>query len=137
MLSKGDEIPDGEFLFRYIDPEVIPKGQREVPEGIFNTQDRDLSCDWKRIQKSPETSFHVGHGKTRLVIIKVCDAIRNPRNPKQARHAQPAWRQQIIYDPIEDDPDFGPNPAHSLIRGLKKSPIRVALAAHSTWRDRV
>ena len=135
MLSKGDEIPDGEFLFRYIDPDAIPKGQREVPEGIFN--DRDLSCDWERIQKSPETSLHVEQGKTRLVIIEVCDAIRNPRNPKQARHAQPAWRQEIIYDPIEDDPDFGPNLAHSLIRGRKKLLIRVALATHSTWRDLV
>lgn len=133
MLSKGDEIPDGEFLFRYINPDAIPRGQREVPEGIFN--DRDLSCDWERIQKSPETSFHVGHGKTRIVIIEICDEVRNPRNPKQAQHAQPAWRQQIIYDPIENDPDFGPNPAHSLIRGLKRLPIRVALATHSKWRD--
>ncbi|MDN3615861.1 hypothetical protein [Vibrio gallaecicus] len=47
-------ILDGETLFRYADPKILPEGQEELPLSIFN--DKEMSCDWDKYQKSPESS---------------------------------------------------------------------------------
>lgn len=130
----GSDIPDGEILFRYCNPGAFPEGQVEIPGSLFNYP--ELSCDWERLRPDPTTSFHLAEGKTRVIAITVCDAIRNPRNPKRG-NLEPSWRQEIIYAPVSDDDDalHGANEAHSLIRGKKKMAVRDALVAHSVWRD--
>ena len=121
------EIPDGEILYKYCKPEIFPQGQTEIPTSIFN--DLKLSCDWKRYQQNPYSSFHIPEGKTCVIQIIVCDAIRNPKNPKRYGQAVPAWRQDIVHDPVtaEVDPVHGANEAHSLIRGSKKLPVLEAI----------
>lgn len=74
-LSCGDEIPNGEFLFRYCHPKAFPIGQTEIPSGIFN--DEELSCDWEKIRKDPLTSYHIKEGLSVVIKIKVCDEIKN------------------------------------------------------------
>lgn len=121
------EIPDGEILYRYCNPQVFPKGQTDIPTSIFN--DRELSCDWERYQKNPFSSFQIQEGKICVIQITVCDAIRNPTNPKRVGQVEPAWHQDIIHSPVtaEDDPVHGANQAHSLIRGSKKLPVVEAI----------
>ena len=133
--SPGDEIPDHEVLYRFCRPEAFPPGQMEIPCGLF--ADRSLSCDWKKMRGDPSTSRHVAEGKTRVIWITVCDEIRNPRNPKRDGQLVPEWRQAITYAPTTDadDPGHAANDAHSLVTGLKKQPVRQALAANSTWTD--
>jgi hypothetical protein len=136
---KGDIIPDGEFLYRYVNPQSFPDDQTDVPFGIFI--DEELSCDWAAIQKEPEYSFHISEGKTTIVEIAVCDAVRNPRNPERIKQDQPAWRQTIIHDPKvkgEDPshPDVD-NPSHSLIKGLKRIHVTKAIAKNSRMYKRV
>lgn len=126
------EIPNGETLYRYVRPEAFPNGQSAIPAGVF--QDTQLSCDWAKHQATPEESFHVGQGKSRIIVISVCDEIRNPRNPKRTGIIEPDWRQEIVHDPVVD-PTHGYLEAHSLIKGRKKKPICDVLIAHSTWRD--
>jgi hypothetical protein len=106
---------------------MLPEGQAEIPASIFN--DRELSCDWERYRKDPFTSYHIKEGKICVIQITVCDAIRNPKNPKRVGQAVPDWRQDIIHSPItaEDDTVHGANEAHSLIRGLKKLPVLEAI----------
>ena len=96
--------------------------------------DIELSCDWARFCPDPTKSRHVVEGKTRVIEISVCDEIKNPRNPKREGELVPDWQQQVIYDPIED-PDHGPNDAHSLIKGRKKMAVSNAIASNSIWWD--
>ncbi len=125
------EIPDGEILFRFCRPEALPKDQVGVPPSIFN--DPNLSCDWRRYRADPMTSFLIAEGQSVVVEIEVNDDIRNPGNPKRSGEIVPAWRQEIIHDPVsaDMDPTHGENPAHSLIRGPKKKAVIDALMKHS------
>lgn len=131
----GEEsvIPDGEVLYKYLYPKAIPSGQTEIDPGMFCQ--KEMSCDWARIQKTPEKSFHIEEGKTIIASITVCEAIRNPRNPKNKGEIEPAWRQDIVHDPIDEDPKNGANPSHSLIAGKKKGPVLAAIANNSTWKE--
>jgi hypothetical protein len=136
---KGDIIPNGEFLYKYVKPETFPDDQTEIPFGIF--QDESLSCDWAAIQKNPERSFHIAEGKNLIVRISVCDEIKFPCNPEQPRHKQPAWEQKIEHDPIakgedQSHPDIA-NPSHSLINGKKKNHITKAIARNSVIYKKV
>ena len=110
----NDEIPNGEVLFRYCNPAAFPDGQLEIPISIF--MDRSLSCDWKLFRQDPSTSFHIAEGKTRIIQINVCEAIRNPVNPKRSTQIIREWHQSIIYSPI------------NMYLGLIKLPIKVLLA---------
>ena len=88
-----------------------------------------MSCDWERYQKDPLSSFHMLEGRNCVIQITVCDAIRNPTNPKRIGKIEPAWHQDIINAPVaaEDDTVHGANQAHSLIRGSKKIPVLEAI----------
>ena len=121
------EIPDGEILYRYCNPKMLPEGQNELPISIFD--DREMSCDWERYQKDPYSSCHIQEGKICIIQITVCDAIRNPTNPKRVGQIVSDWHQDIIHSPVtaEDDPVHGANQAHSLIRGLKRMPVKEAI----------
>lgn len=127
-------IPNGEVLFRYVRPEAFPPGQIEIPDAIFN--DKALSCDWKRFRPDPQSSKHVLHGKSVVVSITVCDGIRNPTNPKNSDKAEASWHQTIIHNPVtaEEEPVFGENPAHVLIRGKKKAAVRHQMKINSSWK---
>lgn len=127
-----NEIQDGDILYRYIFPSVFPEGQTELPVAIFN--DTELSCDWKRYQSCPASSPHVKNGRTMVVSIQVCDAIRNPVNPKRTGELVPAWRQEFVYDPLEikENNEFTPNESHSLILGKKKIAVTTAIRENST-----
>jgi len=127
MEIQDRQIPDGEFLYRYCNPKIFPEGQIDIPTSIF--YDREMSCDWEHYRKDPFTSYHIKEGNTCVIQITVCDAIRNPKNPKRIGQTVPAWRQDIIHSPVseEDDPVHGANQAHSLIRGLKKMAVREAI----------
>lgn len=128
------QIADGEILYRYASPEAFPPGQDEIPTSIFN--DSELSCDWEKLQSAPESSLHVRHGRTVIVAITVCDAIRNPVNPKRTATVVPEWKQDILHDPLLADPtdQFTPNAAHALVKGRKKAPVTDALRINSTIR---
>ena len=106
---------------------MFPEGQTDIPTSIFN--DREMSCDWERYQKNPFSSFHIREGKSCVIQITVCYAIRNPKNPRRVGQVEPAWRQDIIHSPVtaEDDTVHGANQAHSLIRGSKKMPVVEAI----------
>jgi len=123
-------------LFRYAKPNAFPEGQSELPTGIF--QDPNLSCDWKKFRMDPYSSFHIQEGKSVVVLINVCDDIRNPKNPKRKGEIVDDWKQEIFHDPItkEDDPIHGANGAHSLIRGKKKKAVVDALIANSDFYQR-
>lgn len=127
-------INDGEILYRYAKPTAFPEDQVDIPACVFN--DSDLSCDWAALQTTPEASVHVTHGKTVIIEISVCDAIRNPRNPRNAGAAEAAWKQEILHDPLDAIPDdvFTPNQAHSVIRGKKKAGVTDAIRAASKIR---
>lgn len=126
-LPAETEIPDGEILYRYCNPKIFPEDQEDIPKSIFS--DREMSCDWERYQKDPFASYHIEEGKICVIKITVCKAIRNPKNPKRIGQIVPEWRQDIIHYPVtaEDDPVHGVNQAHSLIRGVKKLPVREAI----------
>ena len=84
----------------------------------------------------PSESPHVRIGNKLVIEITVCDDIRNPKNPKSKGRLEPAWRQEIIHDPTSE-PVYGveyDNNSHSLIRGLKRKPVREALVANSKLR---
>ena len=138
---KGDIIPNGEYLYRYVNPAALPEDQIEIPYGIFQDQSKSLSCDWAAYQVEPENSIHIKEGKNVIVRIQVCEEIRNPYNPKQPKQLQPAWHQKIEHDPIDIGEDiFHPeiaNSSHSLISGLKKAPIAKAIAENSIIYRRV
>lgn len=127
-------IGDGEILYRYADPAILPEGQTELPASIFN--DKEMSCDWSQLQLEPEESYHVQIGRKLLVSIAICDGIRNPENPKRSGQKVEEWRQEIVHDPLAakaDDP-FTPNPSHALIKGKKKSAVTSVIKANSTHR---
>jgi len=126
-LPTQTEIPDREILYRYCNPKIFPEDQTDIPTSIF--YDREMSCDWERYRKDPFTSFHIEEGNTCVIQITVCDAIRNPTNPKRVGQKVPEWHQDIVHSPVttEDDPRHGANQAHSLIRGLKKMAVREAI----------
>jgi hypothetical protein len=127
------EIANGEILYRYANPNVLPSGQSELPTAIFN--DSELSCDWKALQPAPESSIHVIQGKNMVVGIHICDAIRNPKNPKSNGESVDAWKQNIVHNPLEEiqnDP-YTPNQAHSLIQGKKKAAVVCAIRDNSTY----
>jgi hypothetical protein len=126
------QIADGEVLYRYAKPAAFPEGQEGIPLSIFN--DKEMSCDWRKLQEKPETSLHVKNGTSVIVSIQVCDAIRNPVNPKQTNTMVVEWKQEIVHDPLVEDPDnpFTPNEAHSLIKGKKKAAVLDALRENST-----
>lgn len=130
-MAKGDPIPDGQILFRYAKPSAFPEGQSELPSSLFN--DPELSCDWQAYRANPETSFHIQEGRTEIVAITICDAIRNPTNPKRQGEKVAAWQQAIIHDPLsqEDDPQHGANEAHALIKGKKKMAVVNAIRDNS------
>jgi len=130
-LPAETEIPDNEILYRYCNPGIFPKGQTKIPASIFN--DPELSCDWERYQKDPFTSIQIAEGKTCVIKITVCDAIRNPTNPRNSGQVEPKWRQEIIHSPVaaEDDPVHGANQAHSMIRGRKKAAVQEAIRDHA------
>ena len=126
-------IQDGEVLYRYANPHVFPAGQTELPLSIFN--DALLSCDWQRLKAAPEASLHVAHGRNMIVSISICDAIRNPANPKRVGVQVPEWRQEIVHDPLpptEADP-FTPNASHALIKGAKKGAVTTAIRENSRY----
>ena len=125
------QICDGEILYRYAKPEAFPPGQEEIPTSIFN--DKELSCDWEKLQANPELSLHVESGKSVIVAITVCDAIRNPVNPRRTNQMVDAWKQEIVHDPLAHDPsdNFTPNEAHALVKGLKKVAVTDALRQNS------
>jgi len=124
-------IPNGEHLYRYVNPKAFPKGQEEIPTTIF--QDSELSCDWEKYQNDPYNSYHVKQGKSIIVKIEVHNDIKNVENPKRLGTIVREWCQEIIHAPIsdEDDPVNGANFSHSLIKGLKKSAVTKAIAKHS------
>ena len=126
-------INNGEILFRYAKPSILPEGQDELPLSIFN--DPSMSCDWMRHREDPETSPHIDHGRNLIVSITVCDEIRTPRNPKGKGEIVDAWLQQIIHDPIgeEDGSPFTPNESHALIEGKKKAAVTTAIRKNSTY----
>lgn len=133
--TEEDAIPDGEILYKYLYPKAIPPGQEEIDPGVFSQ--KEMSCDWAKIQQTPEESFHIKEGKTIIASISVCEAIRHPRNPKNKGEIEPAWRQHIIHDPItaNEDPKNGANLSHSLIYGKKRGPVQDAIASHCSWRE--
>jgi hypothetical protein len=130
---KGDIIPNGEFLYKYLNPKSLPEGQSEIPFGIFS--DNELSCDWAQLQKKPEQSFHIKEGKNIIIRILVCDEIRKPCNPKVPNTPQPQWEQSIEHDPIKKGEDLShpliENLSHSLIKGSKKVHVTKAIASKS------
>ena len=73
-------------------------------------------------------------GKTRVIAITVCDEIKNPRNPKREGQLVPAWKQEVIYNPIVE-PNHGLNTAHTLINGSKKMAVCNAIVENSVWWD--
>lgn len=118
------EISDGEVLYRYAYPKVLPEGQDELPVSIFT--DTEMSCDWSHYQKTPESSPHVAHGRSLIIAISICDEIRNP---KKLGIVVPEMVQQVLHDPTEEvtgDP-FTPNESHSLIKGRKKAIVTIAI----------
>ena len=127
----GYEIPNGEHLFRFFNPQIIPPGQTSIPLAIFN--DTELSCDWEYYRSNPFDSFHIEEGCSRVIQITVCDEIKNIRNPLRIGEIVEAWHQNIIYNPVskEQDEKHGENLAHSLIVGKKKGPVQKALQEHS------
>ncbi len=131
-MTKNQTIPNGETLFRFVNPDSLPEDQEDLPIGIFN--DNELSCDWKKLRPDPGTSFHISEGKTLVIAIEICDEIKNPENPKRLGEKVEAWKQDVIHDPIsnEEDPIHGENEAHSLIRGRKKKAVVDAIRDHST-----
>ena len=131
--SPGSEIPNGEVLDRCAAAMPFPKTRWRYPPSLFG--DIELSCDWAKYRVDPSTSFHVKEGKRRVIAISVCDEIKNPRNPKRIGEVVPAWKQEVVYDPIAEDPVHGPNDAHSLIKGRKKMAVRDAIRAHARWWD--
>jgi hypothetical protein len=38
-MAKGDIIPDGEILFKYVHPRALPDDQKEIPPGIFQMKE--------------------------------------------------------------------------------------------------
>jgi|GEM_PF-1398017 len=132
---KGDIIPNGEFLYKYVNPKSFPADQIEIPHGIFI--DREMSCDWEKIQKHPEKSYHIKEGKNIIIQITVCEEIKMPCNPLQPRHKQPAWEQEVIHDPVDKGEDINhplvENQSHSLIKGLKKPHITKTIASNSKF----
>jgi hypothetical protein len=140
MYQKGDEINNGEYLLLYCRDNMWPPNQDEVPHAVFYENRftgqhsvQELSTDLERIRKNPSTSFHVKTGKPIVVRLFVCDEIKNPR--KSPRHDLPAWKQDIVYDPVtkEDGLPGGENLAHSLVKGVKKQPIGLIFCKHATW----
>lgn len=132
-IKAGDEIPNGELLYRYVLPErlVLPEGQTILPTNFFG--DSDLSCDWQRYCPNPSLACqYVQLHKTIVIAIEVCDEIRNPTNPNNSGRVEVAWRQEILYDPVNDTSiPCGINLAHSVIRGKKKLAVKEAIANHS------
>lgn len=125
--SPGYEIPDGEILYRYFNPKIIPDGQEEIPAAIFN--DPELSCDWAKFKDNPFSSYHITEGRSGVIAITINDNIRNPKNPKRSGQIVQDWHQDIVYDPIMvvDEKGHLPNNAHSLIRGPKKAAVVEAI----------
>lgn len=132
-IKAGDEIPDGELLFRYISPQrfIVPEGQMTLPTNFF--EDGDLSCDWAHYCPNPSRACqYVELKKTVVIAIEVCDEIKNPTNPKNSGKVEEAWRQKVLYDPVSDNTiPCGENLAHAVIRGKKKLPLKEAIANHS------
>jgi hypothetical protein len=123
------DILNGEVLLRYASPEAFPKDQTEIPTSVFN--DLNLSCDWKRLIPNPQFSHHITSGRSVIISITICDEIRRPTNPRGVQ--VPSSFQEVLHDPIPEDEPFGPNEAHSLIRGRKKQEAINALRRNSIW----
>jgi hypothetical protein len=129
------EIPDGEILYRYYDPSAFPPDQVDIPTSIFNSNDGQLSCDWKKYRENIADTIHAKQGRTRVVQITISDSIRNPRNPKNFGKVEVNWHQDIVYNPVSDiyPEKYPDNFAHSLIIGKKKPPILEAIVRNSSW----
>ena len=117
------EIDNAERLYRYVKPSVFPDGQSEIPTVIFN--DKELSCDWEKYQKNPETSFHIKQGREVIIEITVCEEIKNPTNPKRVGEIVLEWKQEVLYAPSKS------NKSHSLIKGKKKSAVTTIIRDNS------
>lgn len=131
---KGDIIPDGEILYKYVKPSSLPADQNDIP--VFLFEQYDLSCDWSKYQFEPEKSFHIEEGKNLILKINVCLEIKKPLNPRKANQPQPAWEQEVLHDPIEkgedkNHPDIE-NFSHSVIRGLKRLHVTSAIQKNSS-----
>lgn len=125
-----EEIPDGEILYRYAFPQAFPEDQEEIPLSVF--QDPELSCDWKKLRNDPRTStHHFEAGRTTIISILICSEIKFPCNPRAIR--VPSAFQEVLHNPILDGEEFGPNEAHSLIKGRKKMEAVTALRKNSWW----
>ena len=140
MISKGDVIPNGHFLFLFVPPFPLPEGQEGVPHSVFQSGQKDMSnmsVDWQAKRPDPYTSFHIGEGKTKVVEIAVCDGIKTPINTSRPHKPapEPNWNQRPQYDPltVEDDPIHGANDAHALVIGSKKLGPAKVLAQFSRW----
>ncbi len=126
-------IKNGDVLYRYADPSVFPEGQELLPISVFC--DTELSCDWADKQAAPEQSPHINSGRNMIISISVCEAIRNPTNPRGRGEVVDSWKQEIAYDPLNavaGDP-FTPNDSHSLIKGRKKGGVTTALRENSVY----
>lgn len=111
-------IADGNILYRYVNPLALPVDQKEIPPAIF--MDGELSCDWERYCEEPLKSIHVQQGKTIILVIHICEEIRNPQINGQMDKSR---HQDIFHDPVENDPGLHDNYAHSLIAGKKRNPV--------------
>lgn len=123
-------IPNNSILFRYINPSVLPIDQKEIPPAIF--MNGELSCDWEEYCKEPQKSIHISQGKTCILVIEVCEDIRNPAingQKEQSRH------QDIFHNPVKDHPVFTDNIAHSLIAGKKRNPVAQNISESTEFYD--
>lgn len=131
---KGDIIPNGEILYRYIKPGSFPDDQKEIPFTIF--EDKNLSCDWAKYQLSPEESYHIKEGKNLIIQIYICEDIKFPSNPKRPL-AKPIkeWEQKVVHVPqqkgeVLTHPEIE-NLSHSQIEGIKKIAITTVISQNS------
>lgn len=112
------QIKNDEYLYRYFPLKAFPKGQEKIPLDYFS--DENLSCDWERLQKSPENSFLISQGKRAIVKIRICDKIRSPLGIDNC-----PLNQKVLHDPTVS------NYSHSVIDGKKKLPVTKAIAESS------
>lgn len=141
IVWDNDIVKDNTEVVLFANPDVFPDGQMELPSSMI--EDGKLSCytclDKETLRKSP----HVEQGKTRLAFINICDAVRNPVNPKNGNKMEKAWHQSIIRDPLKPE-DFEPESPfgkdelrshHAEIVGKKKLPVKDAIRANARIED--
>lgn len=120
--NPGDNIPDGEVLWRYLKPEALPLDQPEIPVKYFT--DKEMSCDWEHFLPDPKSSQYVYEYGYSIVRIEVNDKIRNVKDP--TGNPIPGLDQKVLYEPTPE------NDAHSVINGSKKLPVQQAIRDSAT-----